>query len=159
MKKLKLHPMNQTLFLFLFVALGRLAVAQDADVTNRLNQQPSVSALLASAPGAFKATTDQPSFNVTGFETCELVLKNQYKSLLGTHYFYQQVYRDIPVYGSYVKVNTNTNGDVVSSFHTLVNINDYEVPPLTSTPVDYWVVGQGKLIPSLSESKDHHFTL
>ena len=151
--------MNHILFLFLFVVVGQLANAQNAGVTGRLNKQQSIPAVITLVSGAFRSSGDQPSFAVNGFEDCELVLKSQYKSLLGNHYLYQQVYKGIPVYGSYVKVNTNVNGDVLSSFHTLVKISDYEVPALPSSKIDYWVVGSTELFPSVNEQKDHYLVL
>lgn len=151
--------MKHTLILCLFSALCQLSIAQHADVAGKLIKQQSIPAVLTSAPGAFRGVEHQPEFAVKGFEDCELVLKNQYNSKLGTHYLYQQVYRKIPVYGSYVKVNVNTNGDVLSSFHTLVHTSDYKVPEIFSPGADYWAAGNNELFAAIAEKKDHYFIL
>ncbi len=50
---------------------------------------------------------------------CELRLMTKNESPVGIHLFYQQFYKGLAVYGSYIKVNLNKNGEQLSSFNHL----------------------------------------
>ena len=53
----------------------------------------------------------------------DLVLKTFTESNIGKHYLYQQMHEGLPIYGAYLKVNTNKNGGILNSFGTLVEIH------------------------------------
>ena len=61
----------------------------------------------------------------TGNET--LVLKTYTESNVGKHYLYQQMHDGLPIYGAYLKVNTNKKGDVLNSFSTLVDVTSLDI--------------------------------
>ena len=52
-------------------------------------------------------------------QDCELRLMTRNESTFGTHLFYQQYYKGLPVYGSYVKMNLNKKGEQLSLFNHL----------------------------------------
>jgi hypothetical protein len=153
--------MNKTISLLLLVFITFASVAQQAEITTRLNTQaaqeafPSVQVLGTQAQQMEKAVPVVP-----GFEACELVLKHVTESNIGRHYFYEQQHAGIPVYGCYLKISTNHNGRLLSSFHTLIKISDYSIEKTAAAQTgEYWVVYGNSLIKARAQQTGYEFTL
>lgn len=55
-----------------------------------------------------------------------LVLKRERRSLVGKHYFYEQHFNSIPVYNSYLQINTNFNGEIISMTNHLISVSNWD---------------------------------
>ncbi|MFI5221908.1 MAG: T9SS type A sorting domain-containing protein [Bacteroidia bacterium] len=58
-------------------------------------------------------------------QDCHLQVTDKKESLVGSHIFLQHYYRQIPVYGSYVKLNLDKNGKQISSSNHLYNSQNW----------------------------------
>jgi uncharacterized protein YxeA len=99
----------------------------------------------------------QTNAQATSNET--LVLKTYTESNIGKHYLYQQMHDGLPVYGAYLKVNTNKKGDVLNSSSTLVDISKLNIASGNILNFNYWVVSDNDLLLAKSQQIGHTFTL
>lgn len=150
--------MKHTLFIPFLLLFAGLVNAQQTEVATRLNNQEAIPAAIAVAPASFNAASGITLPSVAGYEDATLVLKQQYSSMLGEHFLYQQVYEGIPVYGAYLKVNKDKHGNLLSAFHTLIHVDEFETTAATPA-ADYWAVDGHKLIAAVSAKEGHHFIL
>lgn len=65
-----------------------------------------------------------------------LRLKHQTTSIIGTHFFFEQLYKGKPVYGAFLKVNLDKKGKQLSMMNALVQINNDAADETNST---HWV--------------------
>ena len=93
----------------------------------------------------------------TGNET--LVLKTYTESNVGKHYLYQQMHDGLPIYGAYLKVNTNQKGDVLNSFSTLVDVTSLNIESGDVLNHQYWVISDKELLLAKAQQDGHVFTL
>lgn len=77
---------------------------------------------------------------------------NSKNGLLGKHITYQQYVNNIPVYGAQLKVNTNAGGEIISSFSSLINVEDYTIESSEQLPNAVWVV-QGNVLKQVSKTQ------
>lgn len=88
-----------------------------------------------------------------------LVLVSKTSSKIGNHYFYQQYHLGVPVYGAFLKVNTNHKGQLLNTFNTLINTNNFNVPTKQALEKSYWVVNGDALLQTVAQTADGMFTL
>lgn len=129
--------------------------AQHKAVTDRLLNQSGEPARVV-PPGSVSPAS--ATHSVSGFEDCELDLQHRYTSLTGYHYFYRQVYQGLPVYGAYLKVNTDHAGRIISSYHTLVHTGELKIEA-PAADQQYWVVNENRLLAAQAGSEGSFFTL
>jgi hypothetical protein len=88
-----------------------------------------------------------------------LVLKTYTVSNIGKHYLYQQMHDGLPVYGAYLKINTNKKGDVLNSFSTLVDVTSLNIESGDISNHQYWIVSDNELLLAKANQEGHLFTL
>jgi hypothetical protein len=89
----------------------------------------------------------------------DLVLKTYTESNIGKHYLYQQIHKGLPIYGAYLKVNTDKTGGFLNSFSTLVNVNTLNIETDNSANYNYWVVSDNSLLLVKAYKNGYEFTL
>lgn len=89
----------------------------------------------------------------------ELVLVNKTGSKIGYHYYYQQHLQGLPIYGAFLKVNTNHRGQVLNTFNTLINAGEFAVPSKQPLENSYWAVNGTALLQTVAKSSNGFFTL
>lgn len=84
----------------------------------------------------------------------DLRLLNTIKSKVGYHYFYQQYFNGLPIHGAFVKINTNPNGKVLSTFKSTINSAQfyYTSPNKNST---HWLIADQQLIAAQKTIQGH----
>lgn len=127
------------LTLTIFISTGSIYAQQTPAAQYILNQQAT------STPHhiALSYLTSHNSF--TRNNGAQLVLETQTQSKIGQHYFYQQYFKGLPVYGAFLKINTNHQGDILNSFNTLVNVNELNEQPIIPQAT-HWMVSEDNLI-------------
>ncbi len=88
-----------------------------------------------------------------------LALKTYTESNIGKHYLYQQMHEGLPVYGAYLKVNTNKDGGVLNSFCTLVDINTLHVESGNIANHNFWVVSDHSLVLAKANKNGYEYEL
>lgn len=127
-------------------------------------QHPAAKRLMEQTPLAVQSQLLPAQFNqqkqvLNTSSDKNLVLKTYTESNIGKHYLYQQMHEGVPVYGAYLKVNTNKKGEVISSFSTLVDVNALNVELSNTSNHNYWVVSDNNLLPATAYKNGHEFTL
>jgi hypothetical protein len=91
--------------------------------------------------------------------TVELKLLPERKSKLGTHSTYQQYVNGIAVYGAFLNVNKNAKGQLISSYSSLVDVDDYQLQPQPLNGATVWVVDGTALVQVNIKKSGHVFQL
>ena len=136
------------------LALTTVSVAQNTAVSNRLLnlKEEALSAQKTAAliqPNALQQVNN--SFN--------LQLIGVTESKIGKHYLYQQFVNNTPIYGAYLKVNTNAMGDFLNSYSSLVTATDLELDDANLNGQTFWVVNENKLTKVQANTNNYLFTL
>ena len=82
---------------------------------------------------------------------CELRLINNIESPIGFHLFYQQYYKGLPIYDSYIKINVNKMGEQLSSYNHLYNSQNWNTSAHAndaSKGEAIYIVSNGNLVPA-----------
>lgn len=134
---------KRLLSILLLLAAGNINAQQTPAAQRLLTMQAIPTSKHVTAAYTSNSASDLQS------TTLQLVLETQSSSKIGQHYFYRQYFKGLPVYGAYLKVNTNHNGEILSSFNTLIHPEELQVQPLTSGAT-YWVVTEDKLVAAVA---------
>ncbi len=65
-----------------------------------------------------------------GVDISQLKLKVQRKSPIGSHYYFDQYYKNLKVENAYVKVNANNKGELINYQSTFVDNLDMDIKPV-----------------------------
>lgn len=88
---------------------------------------------------------------------CSLQLENRTESPIGVHLFYRQYYKNIPVYGGYLKVNLNKSGDLLSSYNHLYQSASWNIAVHANDETKgdaIFIIDNNKIIPSYKAIKN-----
>ncbi len=121
----------------------------------RLIEQTPILVLSELLPAQFNQ--QKQLLNKSGNE--DLVLKTFTESNIGKHYLYQQMHEGLPIYGAYLKVNTNKNGGILNSFGTLVDINTLTIELGNIVNHNFWVVNDHSLVLAKAHKNGYEFAL
>lgn len=136
------------------LALTTVSVAQNTAVSNRLLnlKEEALSAQKTAAliqPNALQQVNNSVNLQLIGVT----------ESKIGKHYLYQQFVNNTPIYGAYLKVNTNAMGDFLNSYSSMVTANDLELDDANLNGQTFWVVNENKLTKVQANTNNYLFTL
>jgi hypothetical protein len=92
----------------------------------------------------------------------DIRLQTRAESMLGIHLFYRQYYRNVPVYGGYIKVNVSKAGEQLSSYIHLYPSSGWNMPAHSGSPAKgeaIFVVQQNMLVPAYRKNINSYETV
>lgn len=85
------------------------------------------------------------------FNEVSLKLTNSFKSLIGTHFQFIQMYRGAVIFQSNIKISLNNNHEIINIVNDLVDLTNIKLPKYSINENEIWAFDGTELIPSTTK--------